>query len=541
MEKQKADRIITEYVNKLFGFALSKTNNISQAEELASTITLEVYTSLLKRDNILNLNGYIYRVAQNVYARFLDKTKGSMHLSLDEVNYPAEDNYIEAIAESETYRLIRREIAYLTKTQRDIVVMHYYDRMKLSEIAEKLHLPTGTVKWHLYEAKSNLKEGMNIMRQTGNLGLKPVKLIHMGHNGSAGKLGDTSDFLKKRLTQNIAYAAYWNPKSINEIAQELNVSPLFIEDEVNTLEEYGFMDKVAGDKYLTNIYITEQTKETAEKEHVLYNQYAKIVCEKYVPLVVDYLKNFDKTKLYIPDNDFNLLLWSVIPFACGFKLYYYEDHGWDAHFVKRKDGGEYTAFASVATDYTVSFEKRKYHICGNMTRESLKNYPISTWQIDTYYDGRVGAWCECLASDFDDLYEFIKGTLKKENSQIEKFQRLYEKGYLTPDDQVNLIVVKEENGKYLTEANFTKNLPGITDELKEAGDKLDHEIYEINKDLYPKHMQDLTKSWSSNCLSGNNIRSRVLEQLLDSGVLKMPAEERRAGLTTLLFSDVLPK
>lgn len=72
MDKETADNLITKYNKKLFGFALSKTSCIDKAEELASRITLEVYSSLLKRDNINNVNGYIYHVAQNVYARFME-------------------------------------------------------------------------------------------------------------------------------------------------------------------------------------------------------------------------------------------------------------------------------------------------------------------------------------------------------------------------------------------------------------------------------------------------------------------------------------
>jgi RNA polymerase sigma factor (sigma-70 family) len=164
MDKQTADRIIIEYNKKLFGFALSKMSNISKAEDLASRITLEVYTSLLKRENIENVSGYIYRVAQNVYARFIDEGKRGMHLSLDEVDIPAENDFTEEIIQSETYKTLRREIAYLSKTQRDIIVLHYYDKLKLDEIAKKLNLPLGTVKWYLYDAKNSMKEGLNLMR-----------------------------------------------------------------------------------------------------------------------------------------------------------------------------------------------------------------------------------------------------------------------------------------------------------------------------------------------------------------------------------------
>ena len=54
MNKYDADKIISSYVKKLFGFAMSKLSKIDEAEELAAEITIQVYESLLKQDSIEN-------------------------------------------------------------------------------------------------------------------------------------------------------------------------------------------------------------------------------------------------------------------------------------------------------------------------------------------------------------------------------------------------------------------------------------------------------------------------------------------------------
>lgn len=151
------------------------------------------------------------------------------------------------------------------------------------------------------------------------------------------------------------------------------------------------MDKVAGGKYLTNIYITEPTKETSEKEHEMYNKYAKILCQKYVPLLFLAMKGYDKEKIYVPNDDFNLLMWSVITYACDYKLTVETKGDSDRFSVKRKDGGDFIAFAIVETDFDVSYSKFKYAACGNMTSGSIK-YTLNTWQLNTYYDDREGGF-----------------------------------------------------------------------------------------------------------------------------------------------------
>ena len=132
------------------------------------------------------------------------------------------------------------------------MILHYYHNRKLSEIANQLGMPEGTIKWHLSDAKKQLKKGMERMREKGRLGIEPVELGLMGNIGTPGTLGDIKYFLNSKLRKNIAYAAYYESKTKLEIANELGVSPVFIEDEVDYLEEYGFLDLLQGQKYRTN-------------------------------------------------------------------------------------------------------------------------------------------------------------------------------------------------------------------------------------------------------------------------------------------------
>ena len=83
MDKSMVDGIMVEYVPKIFGFAFSKLTNTDKAEELASRITYDVYVSLLNASDIHNIAGYVYRVARNVYARFVDEETRGRYYSLD--------------------------------------------------------------------------------------------------------------------------------------------------------------------------------------------------------------------------------------------------------------------------------------------------------------------------------------------------------------------------------------------------------------------------------------------------------------------------
>ena len=537
MDKKFADKIIAEYMQKIFGFALSKTMDSLKAEELASRIVFDVYTSLLKAGDVQNIDGYIYRVSSNVYARFVDEEVRGRHIALDEVRLPCEGDFTIEFEKHEDYIRLRREISYLGKIQREIIVMHYFERLKQSEIAGRLNIALGTVKWHLHDARKQIKiklEGSK-MREKGTLGMNPVKL-NMGMSGRASPDGKgTWSYFTKLISQNIAYAAYHEAKTITEIAEELGVSAAFVEDEVAYLEEYGFMDKIAGGKYQTNIFITKRTKESQEAKHELYKKYAKIIREKYVPLVFDAMKDYSSKKIYTPEGDLNFLMWSAVAYSIRhlFNLKSIDAHD-PKHYVKRKDGGEYVATGVVDNDFEVSYDTEKYGIPNNMTRSS--NYMYS-WQISSYYDSRDNASNDNKTEDYDYLYEYITGKITKAPIHADKFKRLFDKGYLVAkgdSEYVNIIVTSN------AESDFRDILPTPPKEFNAIAEELDAEIYKLDKAQYPVHMQDLHRAWTSNCLADQDMIAYVFELLTADGTLKPLTDTQKRSVNTIMFCDTLP-
>ena len=75
MEKQFADQMIEKFQTKFFGFALSKCQNMQEAEELAARITCEAYITMRQVENVYNWEGYLYRIASNVYAKYVKEQK----------------------------------------------------------------------------------------------------------------------------------------------------------------------------------------------------------------------------------------------------------------------------------------------------------------------------------------------------------------------------------------------------------------------------------------------------------------------------------
>ncbi|WP_042169632.1 RNA polymerase sigma factor [Paenibacillus gorillae] len=535
MDKQQADRVIKDYIKPLYGFALNKTGNIAEAEELAGRMTLEVYQTLLKKTEFLDLNSYVFKIAHYVWARHVgEKVKASNQLRIDDTEVLSRDEGFDRIIRQETAGALRREIAFLSHQQREIVIKYYYGGMKISEIAAAMGLSGGTVKWHLFEAKKELKHKMNTIRSMGNLGMNPVRMSNLGHSGSPGNKGDTADFLATAIRQNIAFSAYHKPLTIKGIAEELGISPVFAEDEVEALEEYGFLDQLPGGKYRTNMYIEDPSQAKSEALHRLFEEYAEIAVEHYFKPFFSMAEVFQETGVYVPEGDINLLLWSLIPYA-GKQLRFKElDRVADQEVtVSRKDGGQYAAYATIDREYDVSFDRKLYYFCGDMNRNS-DELSLKAWQTDTWWSGRQGGWRDNLGSDFISLMHVINGDLPQNHTNIDAYRRLFDKQYLLrteSDLEVNIVYCKDKQ----TGERLHASLPQPSERIREAASKLDQAVYQLQVAGQPEHAHKYVGYWSQNSMAMGTMRTYVLKHLVDAGMLKIPDAHRQKGISTIMF------
>lgn len=535
MEKLRADSIVKDFIKPIFGFSLNKTRRTEEAEELTNRIMIKVYETLLRKDNILDLNSYIFKLAHNVWVNYVNETiKGSRFVEINSISSPllSQDNMEHSIIEDEDRQILRREIAYLSKVQRQIIILHYFEDKTVNEISKKLNIPTGTVKWHLSGARKDIKEGMVKVRNIGNLGINPIKFSSMGHDGNPGNLGDTSYFLGRTITQNIAYAAYHEAKTINEIAEELGVSPVFVEDEVSVLEEYGFMEKVSNNKYITNIIIDEIDNVRALRSHEIYEKYSKIIADYYCKNLFHMKDDIDRTGIYYPDNDFNYLLWSIIPYAVKEKLYFSENEKIDREEIRipRKDGGNYIACALINKIQDLPFEDKYYHSCGDMARWSEK-FKVIAWQFNTYWSDRSG-WKEFNAREVELCYKFKSGQLPPEDINIDDYKLLIDKGYLIKqNDQYKLNVVWCDKRVWDTLVGI---LPEASQELRGLLRDLDKECYELYKMNKPRQVDKICRVWSQNSAASQSLRPYILKYLLDCNLLMEPKEHQKKTITTIM-------
>jgi len=540
MEKQLADQMMESYFPKIYGFAVKKAYSNDEAQELCAEMVKEVYLSLLSAEGLANPDGYVWRICSNVFARHV-QSKKKQGISLDGMEIPYYDEYQLGEAEEEILRL-RREIAYLTKIRRKIVFSFYYEGKSIAAIAGEMGLSEGTVKWHLNKARNDLKEGLDMERKIGTLGISPIEAIEFGHNGRPDPDGGPEKYLSDSINLNIVYSVYETPRTKEEIAQELGITPVFLEDKIAYLENNGFLVKLHGDRYTTYVDFSPRkySLEQMDKRREVQLQVVRELLEKYVPKVRAAIADFQD--VYIPGGNRELFEAAVIFYAISNKCQLKVQKDLGKYWIKTLGGGAYFAQVQLKQepedpDYEMKHKDtgKDYFACGNMTRESEKYEGVYSWSIDTRFCSRKGAWENNRNEDYDFLYEWICGTIKRDMANQEKVKRLRDREFISADGRVNVMIVK---GK--AEEFFAK-IPSLDEEIKKefAGFALEQAMQEAKR--YPPQMQDYVVYFHTEGFIGTTEALMVLDEMYDRGIFRPLKKDEMVTSQLLTFCDRLPE
>ncbi len=538
MDKQTADSIITEYLQKIYGFAIKKCYSYQEAEELCAEIIKETYISLLKAEEITNIDGYIWRISQYAFSKYVSRQKKHEGISLNNIQIPYFEDFSVAEHNEEIHHL-RTEIAFLTEKRRQIVYRYYYQNKSISCISSEMDLPEGTVKWHLNKARLELKEGFKMERKIGRLGLNPITALSFGHSGNPGSNNGPEFYLEDKLNLNIVYSVYHSPKNVEEIAEELGVTPVYLTDKIQFLEENGFIVKTDGNRYTTYVEFRPETYSLEFYETVMKSKLkiAQILVEKYVPTVINAVK--DIKDVYIPSGNYELLQSAAVFFGISNKCQIPIERDLSRYNIRTTAGGYFIAYVEIPSeqsdkDYAPTLKLPSYWACGNMYRESSKYPSVYGWSIDSRYSSRKGNWKNNFTSDYEYLYEYITHAIKDDDASADKFSRLRQREFISADGKVNIMMVKDKS------EDFFAKIPSLDEKLINSFADKALEIAMLKARNYPAQMQDLVIYEGVAGFIGRDVALMVMDILYANGTFKPLTEEEKITSNLIMFSDVLP-
>lgn len=549
MNKQEAEKVIAEYVKPIFGFALKRCSTQEDAEDLSQEIVLKAYKSLLIKENIQDVGKFIWTIAHNALSNYYrDNAKVKIGVPIETMAETLADpkGLFEEDEDQEIINRLQKEIAYLSKLQRRIVIAYYFENRKQAEIAQELQVPVGTVKWHLFEAKKELKRGMEKMREASELKFNPIKFDSWGFSGSLGTKSP-DEYLRSAIDQNICYLVRKEAKTIEEIADALGVSPVFVEGEAEFLEEYGLL-LLQKDKYIANFIIEEPTEELLTLQENMYEQAAELfVNDLYEELMSSGIlederivcgQTVDKPEGGAPQKDTNFLLWSLIPYIIAWSG---EKQTTEIPFAEvatiRPDGAENIYSASVMPQ-NLKMPENYLDMKDWFGPMWNGNERQMVWQLDTEWSNREKPLERNPQEEHPrvmNLYDFEQ---KNVLSQAD-YAWLAERGYVKISGNYGQDFKSTWQIVILKNKEIREKLIGLGEALQEKyEDKfeaLKAPYVEARLAATPAHLEKICRHNLQYVFhSDGRFLLHCYHVLLKNGKLKLPTEAQRKALSTVL-------
>ena len=292
MTKEQMEQIVLANMQKIYLYCVRRLGNATEAEDVASDITVELLGSYqrVKDDNAVF--GYIWAVADNLCRNYWRKAERCETVEIPEEYAgmyqitPEED-----LIHRQDIALLRRELALLSKTYREVMIGHYIRQERCEEIARRLGISETNVKQYLFEGRKKVKKGMDMQREYGVYSYAPEKF-------SFNFWGDNStgywELFERKLPGSIMLSTFDSPKTIEELSTDVGVAVPYLEEDVAKLEELKLLIK-KGNKYHCGLVIYDKA----------YTDSVRDAAKAAVKENIEFIKAaVEKGKSILPDTDY---------------------------------------------------------------------------------------------------------------------------------------------------------------------------------------------------------------------------------------------
>ncbi|MGM9653157.1 MAG: RNA polymerase sigma factor [Eubacteriales bacterium] len=247
------DTLLSEaLIEETFLWCVRRLGNSHDAEDLSQEILTTALSAQRRGQRIDNFYAWYWAMAKNRLRIFLRMQKtGAAQLDTETLSLAAEDDTAAALLREEEISALNYALSRLSALHRQTVILYYLREMKIADIARTLGIPEGTVKRRLFDAKNDIRKGMNDMTTVGKSAYAPAEVNLWGSGGIPNYWNDISDLMTTQIFAVCARESH----TVREIADEIGVAPVYFEAKLRWLLERKFMKEYAPGRYLTDFVL----------------------------------------------------------------------------------------------------------------------------------------------------------------------------------------------------------------------------------------------------------------------------------------------
>ena len=162
--------IVRLHWRKVFNIAYKFTGKHDQAEDLTQDVFVKIFKSLDTFDRRANFQTWLVSVSRNLcidHYRSVRKERETIDRDVDPSELtPAAITVspIAALEQADRVALLKKAMAQLPPTLRSAVLLRDIQELSYQEIADRLHLPEGTVKSRINRGRAELARQIRRLR-----------------------------------------------------------------------------------------------------------------------------------------------------------------------------------------------------------------------------------------------------------------------------------------------------------------------------------------------------------------------------------------
>jgi RNA polymerase sigma-70 factor (ECF subfamily) len=167
-DREATGRLIRAHQSSLYAYMLRMSGSPEMAEDVVQDAFVRVLKNLDRFDPRFRFSTWVFTIAKRLYMNAQQKHKpvfdsdivGGWERSDDADGRPM----VEVELQQRARGAIEFALGELNERQREIVVLFHQQQWPISQIADHLDMPEGTIKSHLHRARTRMRKAITMHR-----------------------------------------------------------------------------------------------------------------------------------------------------------------------------------------------------------------------------------------------------------------------------------------------------------------------------------------------------------------------------------------
>lgn len=159
-DQEAFSMLYRKYVNVLLNYGRNLTNDVELVRDCIHHVFLNLWLRHERLSEVKRVKNYLFKIIRRKIGKETSLARQRNHWDTSVIVLPHEAWLIEDITQQEQVKALHYQINNLTKRQRQIINLRYYENLSNEEIASIMNININTVYNTVSLAIRTLKKGM---------------------------------------------------------------------------------------------------------------------------------------------------------------------------------------------------------------------------------------------------------------------------------------------------------------------------------------------------------------------------------------------